>query len=528
MTAVKSGIGTIRYNYVLYYIDRLTKDEANIDFVQSDAVGVLKGVIEFLGENGVEIEGSFEFTLFRQKFDDWCAGAYVSVNILVPDNDCTEGIFNTDGIDLRPLVVDKNGIYKPGTFDGYNQVTINVPQVGATEEWVDDEIDLKLTGYATESYVGSVVSVAMDTIRGEIPSLEGYATTHWVETQGYLSSCNLDPYATKNWVTNLGYLSSCDLDPYATKNWVDNQDFTTLENVQWYLYNQEYVTTDYLMNNEYVTESWTESWVLSQNYAPKSWVSEYLVSNSYTTQSWVENFAYGELLETVYGWVDNYTLSADYILSTFPTYDWVSEQYFATESWVSSQISDVVRFTGSPLPIGTHNIVVDDYYGIYIGTSTSGIVIDQSDDGYGIAIYSDNTTTPIATTDDVDNIFTMRISGYATQSWVSSNFTTETWVQNQGYLTSVPSEYATQAWVSSQQFATETYVGTQISGIESWVLSQGYITSAALSGYATESWVSSQISSKINYTDIWTGSIDDWEDLTPEEQCSYLIALIIE
>jgi hypothetical protein len=425
MTAVKSGIGTIRYTYVLYYIDRLTKDEANIDFVQTDAVNLLKGVIEFLGENGVEIEGDYEFTLFRQKFDDWCAGAYVQVNILVPDNDCSEGIFNTDGIDLRPLVVDRNGIYEPGSFDGYNRVIINVPQVGATEAWVDDEIDLKLTGYATESYVGSEVSVAMDIIRGEIPSLEGYATTHWVETQGYLSSCNLDPYATKNWVTNLGYLSSCDLDPYATKNWVENQD---------------YASTGLLSSYA------TKEWVSDQDYATKSWVS----SQQFATETFVNTQISG---------VQSWVLSQSYITSN-------ALIGYATESWVSNQISGVQSW-----------------------------VLSQS------------------------YITSNALIGYATESYVNTQISgVQSWVLSQSYITS-------NALVG---YATESYVNTQISGVQSWVLSQSYITSAALNGYATESWVSSQISSKVNYTDIWTGSIDDWEDLTPEEQCSYLIALIIE
>ena len=322
MTAVKPGIGTIRYTYVLYYIDRLTKDEANIDFVQTDAVNLLKGVIEFLGENGVEIEDSYEFTLFRQKFDDWCAGAYVQVNILVPDNDCTEGIFNTEGIDLRPLVVDKNGIYEPGSFDGYNQVTVDVPQAGATEEWVDQEIDLKLTGYATES---------------------------WVESHGYLSTIDLSAYATQSWVSNQGYLTSVP-SGYATESWVESQNFATESwvNTRGFLTSvpSDYATKSWVSNQGYLTS-------IPDLYATKSWVSGqgYLTSipSEYATKNWVSNQGY----ITVSGLTDYATKSGvsnqGYItvgdLSGYATQSWVNARGFltsvpsdyATKSWVSNQ-----------------------------------------------------------------------------------------------------------------------------------------------------------------------------------------------
>ena len=193
MNAVKES-GIIRYTYVLYYIDRLTKDEVNIDYVQSDAVSVLKGIIDFLGENGIEVNDGYEFTLFRQQFSDWCAGAYVSVDLSTADNDCSDGGFNLSGNELIPLIADKNGIYTPGPgIDGYNRVTINVPQVGVTEEWVDNEIDTKLTGYATEEWVDNEIDT----------KLTGYATEEWVESKGYLTEHqSLDGYATQSWATS--------------------------------------------------------------------------------------------------------------------------------------------------------------------------------------------------------------------------------------------------------------------------------------------------------------------------------------
>ena len=61
---------------------------------------------------------------------------------------------------------------------------------------------------------------------------------------------------------------------------------------------------------------------------------------------------------------------------------------------------------------------------------------------------------------------------------------TQTWVQQQGYLTSTSlNGYATQDWVQQQ----------------------GYLTSASLSGYATQEWVSTNYQSKLNFTPVQQG-----------------------
>ena len=112
---------------------------------------------------------------------------------------------------------------------------------------------------------------------------------------------------------------------------------------------------------------------------------------------------------------------------------------------------------------------------------------------------------------------------YATKSWVSEQgyivieeveqylsayaYATEDWVRGQEYLSSIPSEYVTQSWLSSnyymtesdvndflvsQSYVTEELLSSHQFATQSWVQSQGYITSAGLSGLATQSWVLSQ------------------------------------
>lgn len=65
-----------------------------------------------------------------------------------------------------------------------------------------------------------------------------------------------------------------------------------------------------------------------------------------------------------------------------------------------------------------------------------------------------------------------KLSEFATEQFVTSalsGYATESWVTSQGYLTEVPSGYATESWVSSN-----------------------FLGSTALSSYATESWVGEQ------------------------------------
>ena len=509
MTANKVTVGTIRYNYVLYYIDRLTKDESNIDYVQSDAVSVLKGILNFIDEQGIDVEDGYEFTLFRQKFSDWCAGAYVSVNIMVPDYECGEGDFNTEGIDLRPLVTDRNGIYEAGSNGGFNRVTINVPQVGATEAWVDDEIDLKLTGYASQEWVNEqgfltehqdlssyatkeYVDDGLDTLREEMPSLEGYATKNWVQTQGYLNSVP-SSYATKNYVNNQGFLKEADLTDYALKSYVDNLDFLTDDDLE------GYATQTWVQNQGFLTG-------VPSTYATKTWVQnqDYISSgdiDDMATQTWVrqQGFLNDDDIADLASrsWVGLQGFITEDDLCGYATEEWVKQQGYlieddlcgyATEEWTRNWVDNQGFLKECDLdPYATKNWVENQGY-------LSSDVLEDVLEGY-------------ATIDFVNTT----LEDYATQTWVQNqDYATETWVSNNYVSNTEITDYASQTWVDNE-------IDLKLDGYatESWVQDQGYITQQG-------------ISCKVNYTDIWTGSWDEWDELTPEEQCSYLIALIYD
>lgn len=142
---------------------------------------------------------------------------------------------------------------------------------------------------------------------------------------------------------------------------------------------------------------------------------------------------------------------------------------YATQSWVTSQAyhkNDVAnaRFTQDLFLHAASNtggwarslIICQDYSnaktGVVFGghgqaaTPTYAYIGVGANVGYNstsnFRVYTSKVTFAGKTLATVDQI--PSLSGYATQSWVTS----------QGYLTSVPSTYATQSWVTSQGYLT--------------------------------------------------------------------------
>lgn len=115
------------YNFILFYIDRLTDDEANRVDVHTAAVSALKTIVQHLEDYNVIIN-DFKFNLFRERFNDQCAGAYATLSIEVEDNDCTDGFdFGQISPDkLKEISITTNGTYTPDEGYYYTKVSVNV------------------------------------------------------------------------------------------------------------------------------------------------------------------------------------------------------------------------------------------------------------------------------------------------------------------------------------------------------------------------------------------------------------------
>lgn len=86
-TDVTAQAHSIVYTLYLYYADRLTTDKSNTVDVQTVAVNTLREVINYLQNNSDAFEvQSTTITLFEQKFQDECAGAYAVVRAISQDD----------------------------------------------------------------------------------------------------------------------------------------------------------------------------------------------------------------------------------------------------------------------------------------------------------------------------------------------------------------------------------------------------------------------------------------------------------
>lgn len=78
---------TITYNLILYYIDRLVEDDANMLDIQSNGIIMLGNIINtFINENDADINYDITYQPFTHKFADKCAGVYANVKIEVGNN----------------------------------------------------------------------------------------------------------------------------------------------------------------------------------------------------------------------------------------------------------------------------------------------------------------------------------------------------------------------------------------------------------------------------------------------------------
>jgi len=81
--------GWMNYNLNLFYIDRLMNSQDNEVQIQSHGIEMLRQILAVAGDGDVEVE-SGQYNTFTQRFQDLCAGAWVTVNIRTPEGICTE------------------------------------------------------------------------------------------------------------------------------------------------------------------------------------------------------------------------------------------------------------------------------------------------------------------------------------------------------------------------------------------------------------------------------------------------------
>lgn len=310
-------------------------------------------------------------------------------------------------------------------------------------------------------------------------ALIGYATQSWVTSQGYLTSSALAGYATESWVTSQGYITSSALTPYLTK--ADNLGSLT-----------NFATArDNLGLGSLSSPTFAGVTVQGSGANVAQLGATFLTLN-----------------HTGYG---QFTIQPSTGI-TFPDASVQSTAFpgfagYATESWVTSQ-------------------------GYLTDAPSDGNQYARKDGAWDIVSAPAGYITSVSSPLNVSSgDLSIDLTGYATESWV----------QSQGYLTSVPPpslvgltsdiswdtnsntgrllidgvvESGTGGFYSARlNFGSSvpnqpedgdlwrdgtkfkynaSMAGLQTFATESFVTGQGYITSSALTGYATQSWVTSQ------------------------------------
>lgn len=331
------------------------------------------------------------------------------------------------------------GQYIPGDYiqiesDG----TINVVGLQPSGNYADaSSVAQGFYGVAQQM---NALSGQINEVSGQIPSLDGYATQNWVNDQGFLKEVP-SQYVTESEL-NSAVSGKADkseipsLDGYATEEWVRQQNYLTE------------------VPSQYVTES-----ELNSAISGKADKAEIPSLDGYATQDYVQGQVSGLASESyvqsaVSGKQDNLTF----------TYD--EENKITTIDGHGIAGTGGGGGSGAVYTPGQYISIQNDIISV-TGLQPSGDYLTQED----LASY--------ATDDDVQ----AAVSGKADKSEIPSlsGYATETWVGQQGYLTSVPSEYI-----------TETELESELSG------KADVSAIPSLSGYATEQYVEEATSGKLD------------------------------
>jgi hypothetical protein len=405
---------------------------------------------------------------------------------------------------------------------------------------------LDLTGYATENYVDQHTSGKIDwTSSGQFylasnpdgfidsTALEPYAQTTYVDAglNKKFDTSAMSAYAESAWVaanfqsagqfvTSAGFNEA--IAEYYKKNETSGAAELTAEFAKYQL-EGDYVTSAGLTEKLNETSAWanekfqpvgpyatttdldnTSAWAKAtfasasqlDDYYPNTNPSGFITNEDLTglaTETYVQSQTSGKLDKSSSGAFylatnpDHFVTSGELAtLSAKIESDIPSLDGYATEEWVGQQ----GYLTSVP-----SEYVTDTEMGTAIETATSG----KMDKSTSAQFYPRSTNPEHYVTSGELSTLSAKIEsdipsidGLAAESWVQANFAsasqlndmaTQTWVGEQGFLTSVPDTYATSAWAAatfaSASQLNDYYPNTNPSGFLNAIPSE-YITETEL------------------------------------------------
>lgn len=365
-----------------------------------------------------------------------------------------------------------------------NQILAKIDGVSYNTEWVNPQDIAAVWGQITGNIANqSDLQNALDSKynasnpAGYITAsaLAGYATESWVTTQlgsylmissasatyypltnpaGYITLSALAGYATQSWVTSQGYLTSASLAGYATESWVTGQGYLTASDA---------AATYYPLTNPsgFIADAPSDGTTYGRKDGAWSAVVSSVAWGSITGDLANQSDLQGAL-DAKYDASNPAGFITSAALAGYATESWVSSQGYltsgdlsgyATESWVSSQ--DYLQSSTAAATYQTLAGMVN--YAALGGASFTGLVLTKASNGAGAGFRIPLGTAP-------------------------------------------SSPVLGDIWNSGSALTVRFGASTETIANQSWVTSQGYITSAALTPYALLS--GATFTNKVNFTSV--------------------------
>ena len=156
-----SNLDNYNFNYKLniFYVDRLTDDKANKIDVHANAIIFINSLLKALDDE--YIISDYEIYNFNERFNDVCAGAYVSCRIQMPISECYDfpgGDGKTDEIisNIEDINITENGVYSAPYGTAYKNVDVNVQDESKDEYFrkiIEGRLDEPLVVPSSTTYI---------------------------------------------------------------------------------------------------------------------------------------------------------------------------------------------------------------------------------------------------------------------------------------------------------------------------------------------------------------------------------------
>ena len=264
-----------------------------------------------------------------------------------------------------------------------------------------------------------------------------------------------DEYITKAELDIKGYLTEQDLTDYAKKS-----DIKTV--VSQIIDSEGYITEDELDAKNYLTEQDLADYALKTDIPSK--VSELINDSGYITESELDAKNY--LTEQD---LTNYALKTDIpskVSELINDSGYITEDELDAKNYLTEHqdLTNYALKTDIPtVPTKVSELINDSGY------------ITEIPEDYATKDYVDDKVTNIDISDA-----TINLTGYAKLTDIPTNVSA--FYNDEGYITSIPSEYITESELLGYDYATESYVNTKIAEAELG----GEDYSIDLSSYVTE------------------------------------------